>query len=508
MGALRTGAVAIAAVAAMLAAACTSRADRTTEVKPPPSGSPTDLQAFYQQKLGWADCKDGFQCSTVRVPRDYAKPDAGEMRIAVIRLPARDKANRVGSLLTNPGGPGGSGVDFVRENARSFGPALQSSFDIIGFDPRGVGNSDPVRCLSSQQLDRYFATDSSPDDQQEVGDLVTVSKGFANGCQSKAGSELPYIGTVNAARDIDVIRAALGDKKLTYLGFSYGTYLGAFYAQQFPKNVRALVLDGAVDPKLTAEEVNVEQAKGFETALRAFAANCVRQPDCPLGTGSVDAALDKVTELQKKADRTPLRNTTGDGRQVTEALATLGIATALYSKQSWPALKLALTRAIKDGDGTTLLKLGDILVERKPDGSYSNQTESNMAINCVDKPYPDTVDAVRKESDEAARTAPRFAPFVIWGSLPCTFWPAKPKSEPKALTADGAAPILVIGTTRDPATPYKWAQGLASQLQSGVLLSLDGDGHTAYLQGNACISRAVEDYLINDKAPKDGTMCR
>jgi pimeloyl-ACP methyl ester carboxylesterase len=473
-----------------------------------PSGSPTDLQGFYQQKLGWADCKDGFQCTTVRVPRDYAKPGAGTLRIAVIRLPARDKAHRVGSLVTNPGGPGGSGVNFIRENARSLGTALQSRFDIVGFDPRGVGNSDPVRCLTSKQLDQYFATDSSPDDQREIADQVAVSKGFANGCQGKAGPELPYVGTVNAARDIDVIRAALGDKKLSYLGFSYGTYLGAFYADQFPKNVRALVLDGAVDPKLTADEVNVEQAKGFETALRAFATECVKMPDCPLGTGSVDAALDKVSALQKQTDTTPLKNLTGDGRQVKESLVTLGIATALYSKQSWPALKLALTRAIKEGDGTTLLKLGDILVERQPDGSYSNQTEANMAVNCIDKPYPSTVGAVQQVSDKAAKNSPRFAPFVIWGSLPCTFWPSKPKGEPKALSAAGAAPILVVGTTRDPATPYKWAQGLARELRSGVLLSLNGDGHTAYLQGNPCISQAVEKYLVNAAPPKDGTMCQ
>jgi pimeloyl-ACP methyl ester carboxylesterase len=467
----------------------------------------TDLKSFYQQKLGWADCKNGFQCSTVKVPRDYAKPSAGTLGIAVIRLPARDRAHRVGSLLTNPGGPGGSGVSFVRDNARSLGPALQSRFDIVGFDPRGVGNSDPVRCLTSKQLDQYFAVDSSPDTRQEVDEQVTVSKGFANGCQTKSGPELPYVGTVNATRDMDVIRAALGDKKMSYLGFSYGTYLGAVYADQFPKNVRALVLDGAIDPKLTAEQVNIEQAKGFETALRAFATDCVKQPDCPLGTGSVDAALDKVSELQKQTDQTPLKNTTGDGRMVNEPLVTLGIATALYSKQSWPALKLALTRAIKEGDGTTLLKLGDILVERNPDGSYSNQTEANMAVNCIDKPYPGTVDAVERVSDKAAKDSPRFAPFVIWGSLPCTFWPIKAKDEPKAVTAAGAAPILVVGTTRDPATPYKWAQNLAHQLSSGVLLSLNGDGHTAYLQGNPCISRAVEDYLVNDKAPKDGTMC-
>jgi pimeloyl-ACP methyl ester carboxylesterase len=491
---------------ALTATACTASGGATPgEARP--SGTPAGLETYYKQKPAWTDCKGGFQCADLKVPRNYGAPGNGQMKIAVIRLPAHDKAHRVGSLVTNPGGPGGSGVKFIRESGQAFGKALRSRFDLVGFDPRGVGESDPVRCLSSKDLDRYFSIDTSPDDQKEVADLVSTSKAFAAGCDAKSGTNLPYVGTVNAARDMDVLRAALGDKRLSFLGFSYGTYLGAFYANQFPKNVRALVLDGAVDPKLSANEVNLEQARGFETALRAFAADCLKQPDCPLGKGSVDEALKKVSDLQRKTDRTPLKSTLGDGRQVTEAFVTLGIATALYNKQSWPALRLALKQAM-EGDGTMLLRLSDLLVEREENGQYTNQTEANMAINCLDKPYPGDLKGVQQAAEESKKSAPRFGPFVVWGSLPCSYWPTKNTQQPQAVAARGAAPIVVVGTTRDPATPYKWAKNLAGELESGRLLTLEGDGHTAYLQGNPCISKAIEHYLVTEQPPKEGTTCR
>jgi pimeloyl-ACP methyl ester carboxylesterase len=485
----------------------TSANNEPDETSSPPPGSPPGLAAFYDQEPSWSDCQGGFQCGTVKVPVDYANPGSGELKLSVIRLPARDRSQRIGSLVTNPGGPGGSGIEFIRGSATAFSAALRSRFDLVGFDPRGVGASDGVRCLDSGQLDRYFATDTSPDDQGEIDRLVTEGRGFAEGCSAKAGRLLPHVGTVNAARDMDVLRAVLGDRQLTYFGASYGTYLGAFYAEQFPRNVRALVLDGAVDPKLPAEQINLEQAKGFERAFRAFAEDCVRTSGCPLGT-SVDAALDTVSDLLARADRTPLTNSLGDGRQVTEALAATGIAAALYQKEAWPTLRLALGRAATDNDGTLLLRLADLLTERKEDGSYSNLMEANLAVNCLDKPYPGDAAAYEQDAAAAERAAPRFGPFIVWGSLPCAFWPHKTTERPRALTAAGAKPILVIGTTRDPATPYSWSQGLADQLESGVLLSLDGDGHTAYLAGNQCVGQAVDRYVIQGTAPEDGTMCK
>ncbi|TDB99335.1 alpha/beta hydrolase [Actinomadura sp. 7K534] len=470
------------------------------------SAVPTGLDTFYEQKPSWKDCKDDFECATVQVPLDYSKPSSEKIGISVIRLPASDGSNRIGSLLTNPGGPGGSGVDFIRQAARAFGADLRSRFDLVGFDPRGVADSAAVRCNTGAQLDAFFATDASPDDQRETDRLGAQGEKFAQNCETKAEDKLPYVGTVNAARDMDILRAALGDDKLTYYGASYGTYLGAFYAEQFPKNFRALVLDGAVDPNLSSTDLLIEQAKGFETALRAFAEDCVGTGNCPFGT-SADAVIESISTFLAETDKQPLTSSR-DSRKVTESLAVMGIARSLYVKEYWPVLRQALTAAMQNKDGTTLLGLADEMVEREPDGTYSNQTDANMAVNCVDKPNPPDLATYGEAAAEAKKVAPRFGPFVVWGGIPCVYWPTQTDQEPKPLTANGAAPILVIGTTRDPATPYKWSENLADQLSSGVLLTYDGDGHTAYLQGNPCITKATGDYLITGDPPDNGTKCR
>ncbi|WP_018654619.1 alpha/beta hydrolase [Actinomadura flavalba] len=460
---------------------------------------------FGAQDVSWKNCGDGFQCGTVEVPLDYARPGGDAIDIALIRLPASDSSRRIGSLFTNPGGPGGSGVQFVRQAARAFGADLRRRFDIIGFDPRGVGQSSPVRCLTGRQFDTFFGTDASPDDQAEINAFAAQSKGFADACRDRSGKLLPHVGTRDAARDMDVLRAAVGDEKLTYFGASYGTYLGAFYAREFPGKVRALVLDGAVDPKVSATDILVEQAKGFETALRAFVADCVPRAGCPLGS-SAPAALNRVSELLTQADRAPLTNTR-DSRRVTESWAVMGIATALYAKESWPYLRQALGQAIRDRNGTLLITLADTMVERDEKGEYSNQTPANMAVNCVDKPSPPDLAAYTRVAESTKTASPRFGPFVTWGGLPCTYWPTKPTETPGPIAAKGSPPILVIGTTRDPATPYAWSKSLAAQLDQGVLLTLNGDGHTAYLQGDPCITTATDRYLTTTRPPATGTTC-
>ena len=468
-------------------------------------GSQSGMQAYYKQAIDWRDCGQGFQCGKLTVPLDYDRPGWKQIKLDVIRLPASEPDKRVGSLVVNPGGPGGSGVQFARA-AKTFLPAkVRARFDVVGFDPRGVGGSAPVQCLSDNELDHYFSVDASPDSERERRTLVRESRQFAQGCAKHSRKLLSYVGTANAARDMDVLRAALGDDGLTYLGLSYGTLLGAYYAELFPENVRALVLDGAVDPSLSPRKMSIAQAKGFEGALRAFVADCVSRSACPLGNGSVEAGLNRLEEFFADLDAHPLPAGTEGGRQLTQALAKYGVASALYNERYWPYLRNALARALA-GDGSGLLQLADALAGRQPDGSYTNMMEANLAINCVDEPMPEKISAYGSVARRADRKAPHFGEFIAWGTLPCAFWPVPPDPDVH-IDGSGASPILVVGTTGDPATPYAWSKALASQLSSGVLLTRKGDGHTAYRQGNACIDKAINHYLISTDPPSPGKVC-
>jgi pimeloyl-ACP methyl ester carboxylesterase len=326
----------------------------------------------------------------------------------------------------------------------------------------------------------------------------------ARRCAQRAGALVRHIGTRDAARDLDVVRAVLGDQRLHYLGKSYGTFLGATYAELFPARVGRLVLDGALDPAATGPEINRAQAVGFETALGAFVDDCLGRSRCPLPAPR-EAALAAVGDLLARTDRAPLPGA-GD-RVVTEAHAVLGIAASLYDKGSWVALRQALAEA-QEGRGRILLLLADLYTDRKRDGTYDgNSNDAIYAVNCLDRPYRPDVATVEREAADLAVVSPRFGRFVAWSSLPCTYWPAPATSRPHRITAVGAAPILVVGTQRDPATPVQWARSLAGQLQSGVLLLWDGDGHTAYRRGSGCVDAAVDRYLLDAQPPADGTRC-
>jgi pimeloyl-ACP methyl ester carboxylesterase len=494
----------VVAVACVVAACSSAQAPSRQGVT---SGQPTTLAAYYAQKLRWVPCDNGFQCARLLVPFDYSRPAWKRFSLPVIRLPAADPQQRIGSLVVNPGGPGGSGVQYA-EGARSvISPAILDRFDVVGFDPRGVGGSQPaVHCMTGPQLDKYFETDDTPDNAAQLAEVVSQSKLFASECGRNAGSLLPYVGTRSAARDLDVLRAALGEPKLTYLGKSYGTYLGAWYAQLFPHRVRALVLDGALDPDATSTDINMTQGEGFEVALRSFTADCMQRSVCPLGRGSdVSAGIAKLQGLLNRATRTPLANDLGDGRPANGALLLEGVVASLYSKSYWPTLRSALQDAF-GGDGTVLIELGDLLLERSSGGSYSNLADSNMAINCLDRPWPHALSAWRSAAATAEKAAPQFGDAIVWGSLPCAYWPVTSYPLPK-ITAVGAPAILVVGTTRDPATPYRWARALARELTSGVLLGWNGDGHTAYMMGSSCVDNIVNSYLIKGAVPRSGTMC-
>ena len=484
----------------------------TTSGPAAPATIPASLARFYAQRPAWTRCPDDddasavagvAQCATIEVPLDYAAPAAGTIKLALDRVPATDRAHRIGSLLVNPGGPGGSGLDYAKAADRIVGAKLRARYDIVGFDPRGVGQSTPVKCLSDSQLDTFLATDPDPETPAEITQTEQQAKELADGCEAESARLLPHVGTPDAARDMDVIRAVVGDPKLTYLGKSYGTYLGAVYAGLFPSRVGRVVLDGAIDPTLTSDQLDLGQAAGFQTAVDAFLADCVKQGDCPLGD-TVAAAQTRLAQLLEGVQRKALP--TGTARELTGGQAFLGVVAPLYDRQSWPTLRSALAELVQ-GRGDTLLAIADLYSDRGPDGYTSNANEVIYAVNCLDRPDDDTAAQVQAQLPAFRRASPVFGASLAWSSLPCGDWPVKSTTKPGPITAAGAAPILVVGTTRDPATPYAWAKSLAGQLSSGVLLSRDGDGHTGYFMGNDCIDTKVETYLLAGTPPADGTFC-
>ncbi|MEX0426340.1 alpha/beta hydrolase [Nocardioides sp. DS6] len=463
------------------------------------------LARFYAQKLTWTSCRDSFQCATLKVPLDYGSPSGRSIDIALLRDPADEPDERVGSLVVNPGGPGAPGTDYAASGGLAFGQALREHFDIVGFDPRGTGDSAPVDCLSDHQLDRFVAADPTPDTRAEVTAYVGWAKRLARGCAERSGALAAHVTTVETARDMDILRAALGESTLDYLGASYGTKLGTTYADLFPAKVGRFVLDGAMDPKVGTVELNLQQAAGFETALRSYAQHCVAEGDCFLGA-TVDAAVAKVQDIIADVDRHPLP--AGD-RTVTQGNALLGIITPLYNRSYWSLLDSALKGALK-GDGSALMLLSDAYSSRGPSGYTDNTMEANAAINCLDDPTALTPAQIRARLPEFEKASPTFGAALAWMLVGCTGQQERadePSQKTPPVGAPGAQPIVVVGTTRDPATPYAWAKALARDLDSGVLVSRDGDGHTGYHSGNTCVDDAVEGYLVDGKVPRDGLSC-
>jgi len=474
---------------------------------------PAALKRFYTQKLTWSSCEAIFECASLTVPLDYTSPARNTIQLAVIRKQATDPAHRIGSLITNPGGPGGSGVEFLKENYTAqpghpshFGPQLRADFDIVGFDPRGVGQSAPITCLTDTQFDHYVALDPAPATPPEVAAVVSGDKAFDAGCQTHSAILLPHVGTLNAARDMDILRAVLGDRKMYYLGASYGTYLGAVYAELFGTHLARAVLDGPLPPNLTARQLGIGQAGGFQDELTRFIADCATHPDCPLGTDATTAGQ-KLADFFASTHAHPLP--TGTGRMVDEALAETGVLVTMYgSPKTWPFLRQALALAIA-GDGRGLLTLADLYYHRDPQtGHYSNDAAANIAINCLDRPDVRSVDDVYAELPDFTQASPLIGAYLAWGDLPCAYWPVPAQSRPHPIHYAGSPPILVVGTIHDPATPYSSAQAMADQLGSAVLLTYNGDGHTAYGRGSRCIDTAVDAYLTRNTVPATGTVCQ
>ncbi len=465
---------------------------------------PQGLAEFYGQALDWQACGDN-ECATMTVPLDYTEAGAATTGIALERTLAADADRRVGSLVVNPGGPGAPGTTMAENAADYFNPALLDRVDVVAFDPRGTGDSDPVDCLSDADLDAYVAQDPTPDDAAETRQYVQDQRDFLAGCVQGSAEIAGHVSTVETARDLDVLRSVLGEERLSYLGFSYGTTLGSTYASLFPATVGRFVLDGATDPTLDGRANALSQARGFQTALDAYLDDCVGDDgDCFLG-GSREEALATIDELFATIEAQPLP--TGGDRELAIGNAFYGVALPLYSRANWPALDQGLAQAL-DGNGETLMLLSDVYGSRNPDGSYAdNSLEAFGAINCLDDPGGLTPDRVPAEYPAFDEASPTFGRVFAWGLIGCVGAQVTAAEEPPTIRAEGAAPIVVVGTTRDPATPYEEAVALADQLASGVLLSRDGDGHTAYNSGNDCIDEAIEGYLLDGEVPADGTEC-
>jgi pimeloyl-ACP methyl ester carboxylesterase len=480
-----------------------SPAPSTSAAAGDPVNVPDGLEQFYEQVPDWQACGSN-ECATLTVPVDYAEPEGETFELNLERVPAGDPAQRIGSLVVNPGGPGAPGTSLVEDPSFAFTPPVLERLDVVAFDPRGTGESNPIDCVADPELDAFIAQDPSPDDAAETEQFLSEQEQFFAGCVASSDALVGHVSTVEAARDMDVLRGALREEQLAYLGFSYGTTLGGVYAELFPDNVGRFVLDGATDPTLDSRENSLSQARGFQTALNAYVDDCVAGGDCFLGA-TREEGLAAIDGLLEDIEAQPLP--TADERDLEIGNAFYGVVTPLYSRENWPILDQALQEGLQ-GTGDTLLLLSDFYASRNAAGGYDdNSLEAFVAISCIDDPTTVAPEEVPEQYAAFDEASPTFGRVFAWGLLGCYGIQVEASESSPTVTAEGAAPIVVLGTTRDPATPYEEAVALAEQLDSGVLVSRDGDGHTAYNKGNACIDTAVEDYLLEGVVPEDGLEC-
>ncbi len=469
------------------------------------------------QPVSWGPCRPaggggdalpipaGAQCGKIAVPVDYGKPDGAQINLALIRFPAR--GDKIGSLIINPGGPGESGIEAAASLVEGLPAEVRQRFDLVGFDPRGVGSSTPALwCNSDEDNDRLRADPQVDYSPEGVARIEGVTKEFIQRCIDKMGNDfLANVGTASVAKDLDALRAAVGDEKLNYLGYSYGTRIGAAYAEAYPNNVRTMVLDGAVDPNADPIQADIDQAEAFQKAFNDYAADCAKDADCPLGTDPTKAVAvyrDLVDPLVDK----PMK--TKDPRGLSYGDAIIGTVMALYSPNLWRHLTQGLSE-MTTGRGDTMLALADMYMRRDPQGRYTNATDARIAVNCVDQPPITDREKVVEEDRRLREVAPFMSYGEFTGHAPlgtCAFWPVPPTSQPHTVSAPGLPPVLVISSTGDPATPYQAGVDLAKQL-GGALLTFKGTQHTVAFQGEQCVDDYVAAYLVDLKLPSAGATC-
>ncbi|MFE4413594.1 alpha/beta hydrolase [Streptomyces sp. NPDC056821] len=504
------GALAVLSAGGLLLTSCTATHLRLsaahipagTEATAATAPVPAGLLRYYQQQLDWKPCPDkpAFQCTTLKAPLDYAHPDAGDITLAATRKRATGTGpKRIGSLLYNPGGPGFSAITGLWAAADAFSPSVRAAYDLVAVDPRGVGGSTPVDCNTDTALALPKAGVITTAGKPDFEGVDAVNEKIADACRLHSGRLLPHVGTLEAARDLDLTRALVGDERLHFLGLSYGTYLGTTYAELFPSRVGRMVLDGAVDPSIDGYHRFLDSAHGYQVAWESFAADCATRTDCPVGH-SVEEANRTLDALVAALDQNPLQ----PGKDVTITgqflLAVVAIALRL---PAWEDLRVLLSE-VTHRDTTGLQKL-----------SATDQKNSVVggldltAVSCLSAPLgPRFTPAQAKAAlPEFVRVSPQFGALDSTFLQVCAHWPVGPTQPSHRITAPGTPPILVVGTTRDPATPYAWSQALARQLSSGRLLTRNGDGHTAFLQGSTCVDTAIDRYLLNGQLPPVGTVC-
>ncbi len=488
---MRTRLITALAISALLLTSCVQ------EVKPLKLET---LQDFQSQKIKWRTCYDSFKCADVLVPIDYTNIKLGTFKIAVLKYEASNKEDRIGSMFVNPGGPGASGFDYAYQAEYILSPQVLALYDIVGFDPRGVGRSAPIRCLTDEEMDANYASDAKPDDAQELETLIKDAQDYVAKCEKNTKNLTAY-STESAARDMDVIRAVLGDKKLNYLGKSYGTYLGTIYAQLFPDKVGRVVLDGAIDPDATPLQQSITQAVGFDNALDAFIKDCLQLDTCPLPSG---ATKQYFTDLFDSVAKEPL--TTSTKRVATESLVVLGTASALYDNESgWPMLRVALKQA-QNGRGFMFLSLADAYTGRQLNGTYpSNEGDSGFVIDCLDWNDTRTNEQMAQDAQLFKEQAPVFGPYLSYSGISCKYFDGI--KQPIKIKQVKTTPVIVIGTLRDPATPYSWAVALNKLITNSLLITLDGDGHTGHGRGSTCVDKTVDTYFITGKIPATEQKC-
>lgn len=497
-------AISLALSSTLVLVGCTTQAEQITPVASP---APAGFEEFYQQQVEFESCGDGLFCADVLAPMDWDDPSGEQIKIAVAYRKA-DKKESKGFVLFNPGGPGSSAVDWILESSDFIGTkSLRENFNILGFDPRGVGQSSAVKCLSDSEYDEflYGVTGYELGSEEDLAASRAAIKDFAQKCLENTGELLGNVDTISAAKDMDLLRAVLGEEKLNFLGYSYGSLLGTVYANLFPDRVGRFVLDGAIDPTVPEEEQTLFQIAAFEAALRSFLENCEQFSDCPF-SGYVEGDLERIQKFLLELEQKPLP--TQSGRELTIWAAVTGLIMPLYSESYWTYLSTAFDQAF-DGQGDVFLVLADQYNDRQDDGTYAtNLIAANFAIGCLDSRESSNIFSMERQNNALLEASPTLGRYWQYGGIRCESWPFEVVQGLTSYSATGAPTILVIGTTGDPATPYSQAQALAGKiLDDAFLLTYKGEGHTIYGQQMGCVDNTVDRYFLTGDLPASDPNC-